>query len=117
MDQFFQEIAASFQKTFIKDDRWLQFLKGLGVTIEITVVAAVIGIILGFLIAMVRSTYDKNLTGKKCRKPSDYLLKFLNVLCNIYITVIRGTRIRYQFRRICSRNCAFGYYVNRQRSV
>lgn len=48
MDQFFQEIAASFQKTFIKDDRWLQFLKGLGVTIEITVVAAVIGIILGF---------------------------------------------------------------------
>lgn len=96
MDQFFQEIAASFQKTFIKDDRWLQFLKGLGVTIEITVVAAVIGIILGFLIAMVRSTYDKNLTGKKCRKPSDYLLKFLNVLCNIYITVIRGTPVVIQ---------------------
>lgn len=42
----------------------MQFLRGLGVTIEITVVAAVIGIILGFLIAMVRSTYDKNLTGK-----------------------------------------------------
>lgn len=96
MYQFFQEIAASFQKTFIKDDRWLQFLKGLGVTIEITVVAAVIGIILGFLIAMVRSTYDKNLTGKKCRKPSDYLLKFLNVLCNIYITVIRGTPVVIQ---------------------
>lgn len=48
MDKFFQEIAASFQRTFINDDRWLQFLKGLGVTIEITVVAAVIGIILGF---------------------------------------------------------------------
>ena len=96
MDKFFQEIAASFQRTFINDDRWLQFLKGLGVTVEITVVAAVIGIILGFLIAMVRSTYDKNLVGKKCRKPSDYLLKFLNVLCNIYITVIRGTPVVIQ---------------------
>jgi ABC-type amino acid transport system permease subunit len=96
MDKFFQEIAASFQRTFINDDRWMQFLRGLGVTIEITVVAAVIGIILGFLIAMVRSTYDKNLTGKKCRKPSDYLLKFLNVLCNIYITVIRGTPVVIQ---------------------
>lgn len=96
MDKFFQEIAASFQRTFINDDRWMQFLRGLGVTIEITVVAAAIGIILGFLIAMVRSTYDKNLTGKKCRKPSDYLLKFLNVLCNIYITVIRGTPVVIQ---------------------
>lgn len=48
MDKFFQEIAASFQRTFINDDRWMQFLRGLGVTIEITVVAAVIGIILGF---------------------------------------------------------------------
>ena len=96
MDKFFQEIAARFQRTFINDDRWMQFLRGLGVTIEITVVAAVIGIILGFLIAMVRSTYDKNLVGKKCRKPSDYLLKFLNVLCNIYITVIRGTPVVIQ---------------------
>ena len=39
MDKFFQEIAASFQRTFINDDRWMQFLRGLGVTIEITVVA------------------------------------------------------------------------------
>ncbi len=96
MDQFFQQIAASFYKTFIKDDRWLQFLKGLGVTVEITVFAAIIGIVLGFLIAMVRSTYDKTLMGRKCRKPMDYLLKFLNVLCNIYITVIRGTPVVIQ---------------------
>ena len=55
---FFESIAQSFIKTFITDDRWLQLLSGLGVTILITLVAAAIGIVLGFLIAMVRSTYD-----------------------------------------------------------
>ena len=58
---FFESIAQSFIKTFITDDRWLQLLSGLGVTIVITLVAAAIGIVLGFLIAMVRSTYDMQL--------------------------------------------------------
>lgn len=96
MNEFFQQIAQSFTKTFIYEDRWLQFLKGLGVTIEITIFAGIIGVALGFLIAMVRSTYDKNLSNKKCRKPSDYVLKVLNVICNIYITVIRGTPVVIQ---------------------
>ena len=50
---FFEGIAQSFVKTFINDDRWLQLLNGLGVTILITLVAAAIGVVLGFLIAMV----------------------------------------------------------------
>jgi len=45
---FFESIAQSFIKTFITDDRWLQLLSGLGVTILITLVAAAIGIVLGF---------------------------------------------------------------------
>ena len=48
---FFEGIAQSFVKTFINDDRWLQLLNGLGVTILITLVAAAIGVVLGFLIA------------------------------------------------------------------
>ena len=66
-------------------------LKGLGVTLEITLFATLIGIAVGFLIAIIRSTYEMNLSGKKCRKFGDYVLKVLNFLCNIYITVIRGT--------------------------
>ena len=46
----------------------------------ITFFAALLGFVLGFLVAIIRSTHDK--TGK---------LKFLNVLCKIYLTVIRGT--------------------------
>jgi His/Glu/Gln/Arg/opine family amino acid ABC transporter permease subunit len=96
MEDFFSGIAQSFENTFITDDRYLQLLNGLWVTIQITMVAAVIGLVLGFLIAIVRSTYDMQLMGKKCKSFSDYLLKILNAVCNIYITVIRGTPVVIQ---------------------
>ena len=96
MEDFFSGLAQSFESTFITDDRWLQLLSGLGVTVLITLVAAAIGIVLGFLIAMVRSTYDMQLQGRKCMKPSDYVLKVLNFICNFYITVIRGTPVVIQ---------------------
>ena len=51
---------------------------------------------IGFLIAIVRSTHDLQLAGKKCRKFSDYALKVANFFCNIYITVIRGTPVVIQ---------------------
>lgn len=96
MQSFFDSIAASFTRTFITDDRWLQLLRGLGTSLEITLFAALLGMALGFLVAIVRSSYDKTLLGKKCLKFSDYLLKFFNAICNIYITVIRGTPVVIQ---------------------
>ena len=96
MGEFFNSIAQSFEATFITDNRWLQLLNGLWVTIQITIVAALIGIVLGFLIAMIRSTHDMQLAGKKCQKLGDYVLKFLNAVCNVYITVIRGTPVVIQ---------------------
>ncbi|MCI7210863.1 MAG: amino acid ABC transporter permease [Ruminococcus bromii] len=96
MQDFFSEISSSFEKTFITDDRWLQLLNGLGVTVQITIFAALIGLVLGFLIAVIRSTHDMTVQGKKCRNFSDFILKFLNFLCNIYITIIRGTPVVIQ---------------------
>ena len=96
MQDFFSEISSSFEKTFITDDRWLQLLNGLGVTVQITIFATLIGLILGFLIAVIRSTHDMTVQGKKCRNFSDFILKFLNFLCNIYITIIRGTPVVIQ---------------------
>lgn len=92
----FESIKNSFVKNFITDDRWLQLLNGLGVTLQITFFAAIMGIIIGFIIAAVRSTYDKNLAGKKVRSLGDFVLKFFNVICNIYLTVIRGTPVVVQ---------------------
>ena len=96
MQDFFNGLYQSFVKTFITDDRWHQLLNGLLVTVEITLFAAVIGVVIGFLIAIVRSTYDMNLSGRKCRSFGDYILKVVNFICNIYITVIRGTPVVIQ---------------------
>lgn len=96
MQDFFDGLYQSFVKTFITDDRWVQLLNGLLVTVEITLFAAAIGVVIGFLIAIIRSTYDMNLSGKKCRSFGDYILKIVNFICNIYITVIRGTPVVIQ---------------------
>ena len=79
------DLKARFIMNFITDDRWKYIWNGLKVTLEITFVAVLLGIALGFLVAIVRSTYDK--TGK---------LKVLNFLCKVYLTVIRGTPVVVQ---------------------
>lgn len=91
MQDFFNGFAESFTKTFITEDRWLSILKGLGVTLEITFIALLIGLVLGCLVAIVRSTYEMNLKGKKSRTFGNVVLKILNAICNVYITIIRGT--------------------------
>lgn len=80
-----QSLQDRFYLNFIKDDRWMYIVNGLKVTLLVTFFAVLIGIVLGFLVAAVRSTYDK--TGK---------LKILNILCQIYLTVIRGTPVVVQ---------------------
>ena len=92
MERLFEQ----FYNTVIDNDYWQMLLQGLGATLLIAFCSAIIGIILGFLIAMVRSTYDMTLANKKCRHFGDVLLKFFNAVCNVYITVIRGTPVLVQ---------------------
>lgn len=80
-----QSLQDRFYLNFIKDDRWMYIVDGLKVTLLVTFFAVLIGIVIGFLVATVRSTYDK--TGR---------LKILNILCQIYLTVIRGTPVVVQ---------------------
>lgn len=72
-------------QNFIEDNRYMYLVKGLGNTLTITVFALLIGVALGFLIAVVRTTHDR--IGK---------LKLLNMLCKAYLTVIRGTPVMIQ---------------------
>lgn len=92
----FEDIKDSFIKTFITDNRWEMLLDGLFVTLQITLFAAILGVVLGFVLASIRSTYDKLLLGKKCKSFADVILLIANSICNIYITVIRGTPIVIQ---------------------
>lgn len=70
---------------FVSDNRWKYIVEGLGVTLKVTLFAGIIGILIGLLIAAIRSTHDK--TGR---------LKPLNMLCSLYLTVIRGTPVVVQ---------------------
>ena len=78
-------LARQFELNFIEADRWKILLSGLGVTLEVTFFALILGIVMGFLVAIVRSAHDQ--TGK---------LKILNVIAKVYTTVIRGTPVLVQ---------------------
>lgn len=80
MPQWLQNLADRFYTNFISENRWKYIADGFIVTVEVTFFAVLIGIILGFIIAVIRSTHDK--TGK---------LKIPDFLCKVYLTVIRGT--------------------------
>lgn len=77
--------AESFRQNFIEQGRWHYLVNGLGTTLLITFFAVLIGMVLGFIIAMIRFTHDK--TGK---------LVISNFICRIYLTVIRGTPVVVQ---------------------
>ena len=81
----FEELKAQFILNFITDDRWMSLLRGLVVTLKVTFFAVILGFVLGFSVAIVRDVYENT---KK--------LKVLNFLCNVYLTVIRGTPVVVQ---------------------
>ena len=85
MADWIEKFTNKFYLNFIKDDRWQYITRGLWTTIRITVFAVLLGIAIGFLVAIIRSTHDK--TGK---------LKIANFICRVYLTVIRGTPVVVQ---------------------
>lgn len=74
------DFISSFQLDFIKDDRYMYLLRGLGNTLLIAVLAVLLGIVVGFLVAIIRATHDKH--GG---------LNILNFICKVYLTIWRGT--------------------------
>lgn len=72
-------------KTLIYDSRYLFVLEGLKNTLFITVGATIIGIIIGLLIALIKNNYKEN---------NKY--KILNFICNLYVSIIRGTPVLLQ---------------------
>lgn len=79
------KLLEQFSQNFLEKNRWMYITDGLKITLTVTFFAVLIGVVVGFMVAMVRATHDK--TGK---------LKFLNILAKIYLTVIRGTPVMVQ---------------------
>lgn len=78
------DLAARIYTDFIEKNRYMYLVKGLGNTVLITFFALLIGVLLGILIALVRVSYQQS-----SRKGP--ILTILNLICGLYLTVIRGT--------------------------
>ena len=74
--------------TFIVADRWRSIVGGLEKTLIITVGALLIGVIIGTIVAIIKVFADSNKKSK--------FLKLLDWICNVYLTVIRGTPVVVQ---------------------
>ena len=81
VDDFIYE----FNRNFIEGAKWLYLLSGLGMTLAITACAGLLGVVLGFIVAIIRCTNE--ITGK---------WSFVDRICRIYLTVIRGTPVMVQ---------------------
>ena len=88
---FWERMYAYFYQAFIEADRWKQYLEGVGTTLWVTAMALVIGVTLGLIVAIVRTSHDQQRPGK--RNP---VLGVVNFLLKIYVTVIRGTPMMVQ---------------------
>ncbi len=82
---FWRGLKESFNLNFIKDKRYLYLLNGFWVTLKITFFSTLLGIVIGYAVAIVRCTATQ--TGK---------MKFADFLCKIYLTVVRGTPVVVQ---------------------
>jgi len=92
MKAWLADVAADFTQTFIEANRWKVLLGGIGITLQLTFFALILGLVLGVLVAVVRSSHDQlEMDGKK-----NVVINILNKICNFYLTVVRGTPVMVQ---------------------
>ncbi|MDO4490546.1 MAG: amino acid ABC transporter permease [Lachnospiraceae bacterium] len=75
METWFAKVAEQFTRSFIEEDRYMLLLRGIGVTIKVALLAVLIGLVIGFLIAL-------------CNMSKKKPLRFIG---GLYTDVIRGT--------------------------
>ena len=95
MPAWIAKLKDEFYINFIAEDRYMYLVKGLWMTLKITFFAVLLGIALGVIAAIIRSTHDKTVADMR---PGfgKFILKFLNAIVKLYLTVIRGTPVVVQ---------------------
>ena len=92
MFEWLNKLGPRLEAAFLEGDRWQLYLRGLLTTLELTVVALIVGVALGVLVAVIRTAHDQQRPGRRKSIP----LGILNLICKIYTTVIRGTPMLVQ---------------------
>ena len=80
MLEWLNKVEGSFYKAFLAEDRWKLYFAGLGVTLKVAFFAAILGLIIGTVIALMKLS-----TGKKGKGT------LWSIIANCYIDIIRGT--------------------------
>ncbi len=109
MTEFIEELKF----VYLVDNRYMLLIEGFFNTLKITAGALLIGVIIGIIVAAIRSSYDKNKETMKLRGGIGYrLLAVINAICKVYLTVIRGTPVVVQLMI-----CYFIVFVSAQDGV
>lgn len=90
LPEWVQTFIYQLYQTFVYGNRWKFFVDGLKITFIVTIGALFLGVIIGMIIAIIRTSHDLS-----TKKPN-ILLRFFNWFSNIYLTVIRGTPMMVQ---------------------
>lgn len=77
---FWETIYKEIYQNVIFNNRWLSYLRGLGITMEVSLAAAVVGVVLGTLLALMRLSNAKP----------------LQKIAGVYVGIIRGTPMLLQ---------------------
>lgn len=88
---FWEDFYGKLYRAWFEEDRWISYFEGLGTTFQVTLMALAIGVVLGVLVALIRTAHDQQRPGR--RNP---LLMVLDRVCRLYVTVIRGTPMMVQ---------------------
>ena len=91
MGTLFEDLGAQFHQSFIEADRWQRYLDGIKISFLVTLGALCIGIILGILVAIIRTLHDQQKGSER-----NFLLNLFNSICKAYTTIIRGTPMMVQ---------------------
>ncbi|MDD2648790.1 MAG: amino acid ABC transporter permease [Eubacteriales bacterium] len=82
---FWENIYKEIYQNFLQNDRWLNYLRGLGITLEVSFFAALLGVVLGTVLALMRLSNVKI-----------FGVNLFSKLAGLYIGVIRGTPMLLQ---------------------
>lgn len=88
---FWQDSFLKFYRAFLANDRWMQYIEGVGTTLLVTAIALCLGVILGSTVALVRVAHDQQRPHHRNK-----ILGVVNAILKIYVTVIRGTPMMVQ---------------------
>ena len=89
---WWQEFYVKFYQAFVYEDRWMQYLDGVCTTLIATALALLMGVVLGVLVAVVRTSHDQQRPGRR-KNPA---LGLVNAVFKVYVTIIRGTPMMRQ---------------------